>query len=67
MWHFSVGALPSCWDFTHGVVLAIVVAGVRIEGPQLHPAKTHLVLGRVKEPTDICSSLKKREINKVCL
>lgn len=42
---------------THPVEFAVVVAGVGVEGAQLHPAETHLVLGRVEEPADIGSGL----------
>lgn len=42
---------------THRVEFAVVVAGVGVEGAQLHPAEAHLVLGRVEEPADIGSGL----------
>lgn len=42
---------------THRVEFAVVVAGVGVEGAQLHPAEAHLVLGLVEEPADIGSGL----------
>lgn len=62
--YISVWVCSSCFEFTHRVALAIVVAWVWIEGTQLHPAKTHLILGLVKEPAYIRPGLKKRDRKK---
>lgn len=46
---------------THRVAFAIVVAGVRVEGAQLHPAETHLVLSGLEEAADISSGLQREQ------
>lgn len=45
---------------THSVSLAVVVARVRVESTQLHPAETHLILGFLEEAADVCSSLEEQ-------
>lgn len=62
--YVSVWVCSSCFELTHRVALAIVVAWVWIESTQLRPAKTHLILGLVKEPTYIRPGLKKRDRKK---
>lgn len=62
--YVSVWVCSSCFELTHRVALAIVVAWVWIESTQLRPAKTHLILGLVKEPTYIRPGLKKRDKKK---
>lgn len=42
---------------THPVALAVVVACVRVEGAQVHPAETHFVLGVVEEAADVGAGL----------
>lgn len=51
---------------THPVALAVVVACVRVEGAQMHPAKTHFILGIVEEATDVGSGLQRRSSLLAC-
>lgn len=62
--YISMSMFFSCFEFTHLVILAVVVAWVWIEGTQLHPAKTHLIFSLIKKPTYVCPGLTKRNRQK---
>lgn len=50
---------------TYPESLAIVVAWVRVKCTQVHPAKTHFILGIIEEATDISPSLWRRVLRYV--